>query len=89
MQVLYKKLGAKLAVGMPFKDIATADSVFMRALPPSSDVDARRALKRLQVRVHVWSPIDTRTPVSSSNWGGNSKSWEGRTWVSLTWRLLE
>ncbi len=48
-QVLYKKLGAKLAVGMPFKDIATSDSVVMRELPPSSDKEGRRALRRLQV----------------------------------------
>lgn len=27
---LYRKLGAKLVVGMPFKDIATSDSIFMR-----------------------------------------------------------
>jgi (E)-4-hydroxy-3-methylbut-2-enyl-diphosphate synthase len=27
---LYRKLGAKLVVGMPFKDIATADAVYMR-----------------------------------------------------------
>lgn len=49
VQVLYKKLGAKLAVGMPFKDIATSDSVVMRELPPSSDKEGRRALRRLQV----------------------------------------
>lgn len=48
LQVLYKKLGAKLAVGMPFKDIATSDSIFMRDLPPSSDKEGRRALRRLQ-----------------------------------------
>ena len=27
---LYRSLGAKLVVGMPFKDIATSDSIFMR-----------------------------------------------------------
>lgn len=35
-------------VGMPFKDIATSDSIFMRSLPVSGDADGRRALKRLQ-----------------------------------------
>lgn len=50
LQVLYKKLGAKLAVGMPFKDIATSDTILMRTIPPSSDAEGRRAIKRLQVR---------------------------------------
>lgn len=27
---MYRKLGAKLVVGMPFKDIATSDSILMR-----------------------------------------------------------
>ncbi len=48
-QVLYKRLGAKLAVGMPFKDIATSDSILVRNPPPSSDAAARLAIKRLQV----------------------------------------
>ena len=57
--VLYKKLGAKLSVGMPFKDIATSDSIFMREIPPSSDADGRRAVRRLQeVTVHVIVPAD-------------------------------
>jgi (E)-4-hydroxy-3-methylbut-2-enyl-diphosphate synthase len=54
---LYRKLGAKLVVGMPFKDIATSDSIFMRQLPDVSDAEGRRALKRLQeVGVHVLAP---------------------------------
>ena len=44
---LYKELGFKTAVGMPFKDIATSDSVFMRTLPPASDSNARTALRRM------------------------------------------
>ena len=33
---------------MPFKDIATADdSIFLTKVPPSSDSDARTALRRL------------------------------------------
>jgi (E)-4-hydroxy-3-methylbut-2-enyl-diphosphate synthase len=47
VQYLYQELGCKTAVGMPFKDIATADSIFMRTIPPSSDVEARIALRRL------------------------------------------
>lgn len=44
---LYKELGFKTAVGMPFKDIATSDSIFMRTLPANDDVDARMALRRM------------------------------------------
>ena len=46
-QYLYKDLGCKTAVGMPFKDIATTDSIFMRTAPAADDVDARTALRRL------------------------------------------
>ena len=46
-QYLNQELGCKTAVGMPFKDIATSDSIFMRTIPPSSDKDARNALRRL------------------------------------------
>ncbi len=52
-QVLYKRLGCKLAVGMPFKDLATSDSVVMHSVPPVEDKEARLALKRLQVRACV------------------------------------
>lgn len=45
----YRRLGAKLVVGMPFKDLATADTIFMSELPAASDAAGRRALKRLQV----------------------------------------
>lgn len=44
---LYKELGFKTAVGMPFKDIATSDSVFMRTLPPADDANARTGLRRM------------------------------------------
>ena len=56
-ELLYRKLGCKLAVGMPFKDIATSDSIVMYALPGADDVNGRRALRRLQeVGVHVLAP---------------------------------
>lgn len=45
---LYRALGAKLAVGMPFKDIATADSILLREVPAASAADQRTALRRLQ-----------------------------------------
>ncbi len=52
---LYDALGAKQAVGMPFRDIATSDSLFLRELP--DDKDARTALRRLQeVGVGVLAP---------------------------------
>ena len=44
---LYQQLGCKTAVGMPFKDVATTDSIFMRTLPPVSDKEARTAINRL------------------------------------------
>ena len=44
---LYKELGFKTAVGMPFKDIATSDSVFMRTLPAADDSTARTGLRRM------------------------------------------
>eukprot|EP00533_Pseudo-nitzschia_delicatissima_P005088 CAMPEP_0116086870 /NCGR_PEP_ID=MMETSP0327-20121206/5077_1 /TAXON_ID=44447 /ORGANISM="Pseudo-nitzschia delicatissima, Strain B596" /LENGTH=751 /DNA_ID=CAMNT_0003577933 /DNA_START=107 /DNA_END=2362 /DNA_ORIENTATION=+ len=57
VQYLYQELGCKTAVGMPFKDIATADSIYMPTLPPSDDTDARTALRRLiEVSVGVIVP---------------------------------
>jgi (E)-4-hydroxy-3-methylbut-2-enyl-diphosphate synthase len=54
---LYAGLGCKTAVGMPFKDIATADSIFMRTVPPSTDTGARTALRRLsEVSVGLIAP---------------------------------
>jgi len=44
---LYKDLGFKTAVGMPFKDVATTDSVLMRTVPDVEDTDARTILKRM------------------------------------------
>ena len=46
-QYLYKDLGCKTAVGMPFKDIASTDSILLRQVPPSSDTAARTAIRRL------------------------------------------
>ncbi|GMH64259.1 hypothetical protein TrRE_jg5258 [Triparma retinervis] len=56
-QYLYQSLGCKLAVGMPFKDIATVDSLLMRSLPENDDKQGRAALRRLQeVNVGVIAP---------------------------------
>lgn len=46
--LLYSTLGCKTAVGMPFKDIATSDSIFLRKAPGADEKDARTVLRRLQ-----------------------------------------
>lgn len=57
-ELLYKSLAAKLVVGMPFKDLATVDSILLRELPPVEDVDARLALKRLiDISMGVLTPL--------------------------------
>ena len=48
---MYRKLGAKLVVGMPFKDQACSDTLVLSEIPPASNTDKRRALARLQVTV--------------------------------------
>ena len=59
VQYLYQELGCKTAVGMPFKDVATTDSILLRELPPSSDKDARTALRRLiEVSMGVIVPAE-------------------------------
>ena len=56
---LYAQLGCKTSVGMPFKDIATSDSLLLRDLPPASDAVARRTLRRLQESgVGVLAPVE-------------------------------
>ena len=51
---MYRSIGAKLAVGMPFKDIATSDSLLFSELPDPSNATHQRALRRLQVRYFAW-----------------------------------
>jgi (E)-4-hydroxy-3-methylbut-2-enyl-diphosphate synthase len=56
---LYQELGCKTAVGMPFKDIATSDSILLRTVPPSTDTEARTAIRRLiEVSVGVVVPAE-------------------------------
>ena len=50
-EATYRALGAKLIVGMPFKDQATSDSLLLPRVPPADDRAARRALARLQARL--------------------------------------
>ncbi|XP_074285016.1 4-hydroxy-3-methylbut-2-en-1-yl diphosphate synthase (ferredoxin), chloroplastic [Silene latifolia] len=57
-ELLYKSLGAKLVVGMPFKDLATVDSIVLRKLPSVDDTDARLALKRLiDISMGIITPL--------------------------------
>ncbi|KAF5751539.1 4-hydroxy-3-methylbut-2-en-1-yl diphosphate synthase [Tripterygium wilfordii] len=57
-ELLYKALATKLAVGMPFKDLATVDSILLRELPPLDDDDSRLALKRLiDISMGVITPL--------------------------------
>jgi (E)-4-hydroxy-3-methylbut-2-enyl-diphosphate synthase len=59
VQYLYQELGCKTAVGMPFKDVATTDSIFMPTIPPSSDTEARAAIRRLlEVNMGVVVPAE-------------------------------
>ena len=59
LQYLYKELGCKTAVGMPFKDIATTDSILLRKVPPASDKDARTALRRLiEISMGIIVPVE-------------------------------
>ena len=54
---LYAALGCKTAVGMPFKDIATSDSIFLRKVPAKDAKKERLSLRRLQeVGVGVLAP---------------------------------
>mmetsp|Transcript_33568 Transcript_33568/g.73983 ORF Transcript_33568/g.73983 Transcript_33568/m.73983 type:complete len:736 (+) Transcript_33568:90-2297(+) len=55
---LYKGLGARMVMGMPFKDIDTADSIYLPTVPTTEDKNARRVIKRLQdVAVGVLAPL--------------------------------
>jgi len=57
-ELLYRSLAAKLVVGMPFKDLATVDSILLRELPPVEDAEARLALKRLvDIGMGVLTPL--------------------------------
>lgn len=44
-------LGAKMVVGMPFKDIATSDSIYLSEVPLTSDSSSRKVgNKRKKIR---------------------------------------
>jgi len=55
---LYHAMGAKTVVGLPFKDIACADTLFLPKTPAADDAKARQTIKRLQdVAVGIMAPI--------------------------------
>uniref|UniRef100_A0A0D6QS91 4-hydroxy-3-methylbut-2-en-1-yl diphosphate synthase (ferredoxin), chloroplastic n=1 Tax=Araucaria cunninghamii TaxID=56994 RepID=A0A0D6QS91_ARACU len=57
-ELLYKSLATKLIVGMPFKDLATVDTILLRELPPADDSEARLAIKRLvDISMGVLTPL--------------------------------
>lgn len=57
-EVLYKSLATKLIVGMPFKDLATVDTILLRELPPVEDKQARLTIKRLiDISMGVVTPL--------------------------------
>ncbi|CAN1346454.1 4-hydroxy-3-methylbut-2-en-1-yl diphosphate synthase (ferredoxin), chloroplastic [Linum perenne] len=58
-ELLYKSLAAKLIVGMPFKDLATVDSILLRKLPPVDDIDAE-----LSTGAYKLLPEGTRLVIS-------------------------
>ncbi|GFQ00270.1 4-hydroxy-3-methylbut-2-en-1-yl diphosphate synthase chloroplastic [Phtheirospermum japonicum] len=73
-ELLYKSLAAKLIVGMPFKDLATVDSILLRELPAEDDKDALTkplpnalvmvTLNELSTGAHKLLPEGTRLVVS-------------------------
>lgn len=55
----YLKLGYTVSVGIPIKQLASVDSVFLRTVPGESETNRRVALRRLQdSSVGVLAPID-------------------------------
>ncbi|CAI5512367.1 unnamed protein product [Closterium sp. Naga37s-1] len=65
---LYRALACKMAVGMPFKDLATVDSILLRQAPAADDKEARLALRRLQeVGMGVLVPVESLTAAPLPN----------------------
>lgn len=56
---LYRAIGARVAVGMPIKDLATVDALVLSSGVPADDREARRTVRRLQdAGIHVVVPAD-------------------------------
>lgn len=55
----YRSLGCKMSAGMPFKDIATVDSIYLSEVPDTEDAETRRNIKRLQdIFIGVLAPFN-------------------------------
>ncbi|OIT19580.1 4-hydroxy-3-methylbut-2-en-1-yl diphosphate synthase (ferredoxin), chloroplastic [Nicotiana attenuata] len=66
-ELLYRSLAAKLVVGMPFKDLATVDSILLRELPPVEDKDSVRTLVLLCSIPFVYGNFENDLIVSLQN----------------------
>lgn len=57
-ETLYRNLATKLIIGMPYKDLATVDTVLLNKLPAAADKTSRLAVKRLtDVGIGVLTPL--------------------------------
>jgi len=66
---LYSDLGCQFILGLPFKDIATSDSILLTSVPDKDNEEAQRTLKRLQegnVGVLVRAETLKESPVENS-----------------------
>jgi (E)-4-hydroxy-3-methylbut-2-enyl-diphosphate synthase len=67
-EAIYRSLGAKLVVGMPFKDLATSDSLVLDGVPAERDAAAARAVARLQeVGVGIIVPAEKLEAAASTS----------------------
>ncbi|KAG0556909.1 hypothetical protein KC19_11G088200 [Ceratodon purpureus] len=57
-ETLYRNLATKLIIGMPYKDLATVDTILLNKLPAVGDKASRLAVKRLtDVGIGVLTPL--------------------------------
>lgn len=58
-EALYRSLGARMVMGLPFKEIDTSDSIYLEKVPHVDDKASRKTIKRLQdVNMGVIAPIE-------------------------------
>jgi len=58
-EALYRSLGARMVMGLPFKEIDTSDSIYLPKVPHIDDKASRKTIKRLQdVNMGVIAPIE-------------------------------
>lgn len=74
-EAIYRALGAKLVVGMPFKDLATSDSLVLDDVLAEGDAAAVRAVARLQeVGVGIVIPAGKLEAAAAAAAAGASSS---------------